>query len=637
MNIINFLNKKINNNKNFKILFIILLFSFTLFIFTYDISAKDPAKINIDKIDISEFPLITFYYTSFDNNNNFADAVSYEDIQIGENKILQYPIFDDGDYDHAPSNIVMIIDSSGSMKGSMEKVLNSAKTLINKMDDADKVQIIDFDSTIKKLTDFTDNKDDLLNAISQIKANGGTALYDSIITGLNEVKEKNGLKIVIVLTDGKDENAKGNGPGSKITLSSLESQIKKINIPVYTIGFGKGSDTKTLTEIANLSNGKFYNAENPESLAKVYDKIITYVHSLHSFSYITDNGKWDGTKREVIVKIDNLNFYKNFSYTAPKDKYWSYCFNKSGHYNASVISLSPDGQYIINMDNFIILDNKGERVAVIDKDWDTTDAFYVNYSGNFVVYVHGYGYRGELYKIDIPSKQIMHFNKEAIANVDGNFHKNYVYAPISLSKNGRYVLFTAKYDKDDNKLDKYYFILWDMQQNKVLWETSLKNSMEDWDEPGNCKISDNGISFITQDYNLFIVGVNGKVINKMLWDNTNLRFSYLDTTKDGKMFFARFNGDYVGLFSINGKLLWKNKVECNEKGGTISASQNGKYFAANGIHGPVIFDVNGKTLFKLNTEKEYKTYLGGNGISIIDDGTFIYSLGNRIYYRKLNK
>lgn len=628
----------LKTNKMVKLLFfflLIIVFAIFSSISTNIIFADDPVKINIENIDSSNFPLIYLYYSTLDSSGNFGDSISPDDVQIGENQILQ-KVWGDGDYDHVPSNIVLVIDSSGSMKGSMDNVLNSAKTIINKMDNGDSIEILDFDSTIKKIISFTKDKDNLLDSLNKIKADGGTALYDAINSGLEDLKDKTGLKIVIVLTDGKDENAKGNGPGSKLTFNKLVNSISNFKIPVYTIGFGKDSDMKTLQNIASISKGKSFNAKDPEELSNIYDNIITYVHSLHSFSYITDNGKWDSTKREIILKIDNLNYFKKFYYNAPESKFWSYCVNNDGSFDATNLAISPDGKYIIDADLFMVLNNLGERVFILNDDWSTTDAFNIFYSGNFMVYTHGYGFYGELYKLDIKNNQILHFNPEAIQSAQGDFHKNYNYQPISLSLNGKYVLFTAREDRNDESLKSYFFILYDIAQNKVIWENTFLNSMEDWDEPGDCNIANNGEVIINQDHNLFIVNSKGEETTKLMWEKTNIRFNKNLISSDGKFFFARF-GNNVALFTIDGKLLWKKVVEANEKGGQISISPNAQLFATSGINGPVVFDVKGNIVFKLSTSKIYGSYTGGNGVAILDDGTIVYSSGNRIYYRKISK
>ena len=610
-----------------KFLFLVLFLFFSFGV----LYGNEPAKIDVKSIDISQFPLIYLYYSTYDKDGNYSGSISRDDVQIAEDRILEY-VWGDGDYAHVKAHISLIIDSSGSMGEEMNNVLTAAKELVKKSDSADNIELIDFDSSIKKITDFTNDKDQLYNGLKKIKANGGTFLYDAIVKGITDLSHKDGLRMVIVLTDGKDENSRP-GHGSKTSFEELKRKLNKFKIPVYTIGFGKDSDEATLKTISSVSNGKFYKAENVETLTAVYEKIINYVHSLHGFSYISHNGKCDGSKREIILKIAHLNYFKKFYYKAFVSKYWSYPFsNRRDDFCASEIAISPNGKYIINMSDLVILNNKGERVFISNRYWDTTDAFNVHFSNGFINYVHGYGYNGVLYKYDMNKKVLREFNNDAVVKMAGDFHKNYLYAPLSLSKNGQYVVFAARKDRNDNKLDAYRFILCDFLKGKVLWERTAYKG--EFDEPGDIAVSDNGTVLINQDHNLFIFNKEGKLLKSLLWEKTNIRFEREDITGDGTRFLARF-GDSVALFSIDGKIIWKKKIESNEKGGAVSVSQNGRYYAVAGKKGPFIFDEYGKLLFSLGLNKEFSTYLGGNGISVINDGTFIFSLGSRIYYAKL--
>ena len=49
-----------------------------------------------------------------------------------------------------------------------------------------------------------------------------------------------GRKAIVLLSDGKDEDAPGKGPGSKLTATDIFEQLSKTNVAIYVIGLGKG-------------------------------------------------------------------------------------------------------------------------------------------------------------------------------------------------------------------------------------------------------------------------------------------------------------------------------------------------------------------------------------------------------------
>ena len=670
-------------------IFIFLLLFF--FVSLSLVSSDEIAKVNIQSLDKSQFPLLRIYYNTIDKNGKYADGISEDAVELFEDKFYA-KVWGDEDYDHAKSNIVMIIDSSGSMRGVMDKVLSAASSLLKEMDNADNIMLVDFDSKVKPLTDFTNDRDELLNTLSKIKANGATALYDSISAGIYKLSvnpDKNrGLNLIVLLTDGKDENASG-GPGSRTTLSQLETTLKASGVPVYSIGLGNGVDKKTLETIGRVSNGKTFYAKDTENLSNIYKDIIGYIHSLHRFEYITGNGKWDGTKRKVTIYLKELKKVINLEYSAPaKDKIadtldmfgnmasdlsfkgadikWSYCFvpfgGKSGRF-VSNVAISPDGKFIFDGEVLSILNSQGERIFL--GTFDSTDAFDINVSDHLYQYTHGYGYLGNLYNFDevrsladlktIKSKKPKGINMPAINYpallnaAKGKFHKEWLgidhpYNPVSISKNGRYIVFTAR--PDDQEYE-YYFLLYDMQDKAILWERGVYKG--DFGEPGTIKVSNNGFTIITQDYNIFGVNSKGLLKFKLMWEKTGMRFSRLDIDGKGNSFVGLYDynhSTYFGYFNLSAvksaegvavslKPTFSVKAEPNDKPGCISISQNGKYLGFNDKYGPKIYNGKGRRLWSLSFKNEIKSNDKGNGFYIIDNGTFVFSEANRFYFGKL--
>ena len=120
-----------------------------------------------------------------------------------------------------------------------------------------------------------------------------------------------------------------------------------------------------------------------------------------------------------------------------------------------------------------------------------------------------------------------------------------------------------------------------------------------------------------------------------MWEQTGKRFIRLAITGDGSKFIARLDEQQeVHVYVMNRNLLWKVESIRNEIGEPVDASANGKYFAVNDRFGPRIFDAQGNILFQ-NKQKEPVICGNGNNIAVADDGSFVYSLGTRMYYRKL--
>lgn len=181
-----------------------------------------------------------------------------------------------------PSSVVLLLDSSGSMRGQMEETLKSARTFIQGMPDDTRIQLIDFD-TEPKLLDGT-TKEAVSAKLDNLKAGGATALYDSILEGL-ELLEGKDRPALVVFTDGVDANSDDTGPGSYASLDEVMESVAGAGIPLYTIGFGPGHDNTVLLTLADLSRGRYYPADDQQALSKVFRAISGKLGSAFRATY----------------------------------------------------------------------------------------------------------------------------------------------------------------------------------------------------------------------------------------------------------------------------------------------------------------------------------------------------------------
>ncbi|KPJ72802.1 hypothetical protein AMJ52_05035, partial [candidate division TA06 bacterium DG_78] len=582
--------------------------SFVVFIGFFSAASAQLAKIEIQSVDISQFPVNYVYYTAKNLIGKDAGILGESDIKIYEDGVEQRLWVEEEE--RVPASLVLILDSSGSMKHAMQDVLIAAKNLVGKLDEKDHAEIIDFDSNVKVMQTFTNNKQALSSVLDAIVADGGTALYDATAQGIEDLTKRIGLKAVVLLTDGKDENAKGDGPGSTITLEQLKAKLTSANIPVYTIGLGEGIDKQVLETIASASGGKAYYAKDAEAVNKIYSEIITYLHSLHRFYYVTHNGKHDGTQRKVLVKTDNqLGIPKSeVSFTSPQATYWSYAFwPEKKEWGIPNIAMSPDGLYIVPLSVFAVLSNEGTRHYI---HWDGKDAYDGICTGKYVQY-RAHLHHGSLYEFDGKNLNEVDPNK-FITLASGIFQKDWGWNVKGMSKGAKFIVFASRPEIQGKY--KFHFMLYDMTEKKVLWVKHLYSA--EFDEPGAIAVADNGTCLITQDFNLFAIDKDGQLLFSWMWEQTGKRFRRLAITEDGSRFVTRLDEPQeVHVYDINGKLLWTVQSIPNDAGEPVDVSANGLYFAINDRFGPRIYDAQGNILFQ-DRQKEPVICESGNNIAV---------------------
>jgi len=169
-----------------------------------------------------------------------------------------------------PLEIVMLIDSSGSMKGQMKKALNATRKFIESLPEDASLRVVDFDTKPRPIKGKS--RAEVLKGLKGVRANGATALNDSILMGLDMLQGAD-RPALLVFTDGFDANYNDTGPGSKATKKEVLDRVSQAGIPVFTIGFGKGHDVNTLNRISSLSGGNYYPASDPNALSDAFSVI----------------------------------------------------------------------------------------------------------------------------------------------------------------------------------------------------------------------------------------------------------------------------------------------------------------------------------------------------------------------------
>ena len=196
-------------------------------------------------------------------------------------------------------DIIMAIDVSASMLAKDLKP-NRLDALKNVADEfiknrvSDRIGLVEYAGESYTKTPLTTDKSIILKSLREIKYNniieGGTAIGMGLATSVNRIKDsKSKSKVIILLTDGV------NNAGFIDPLTAAEL-AKEYEIKIYSIGLGTNGlalspvginargklnyaniqveiDEELLTQISEMSGGKYFRATNNSKLKEIYDEI----------------------------------------------------------------------------------------------------------------------------------------------------------------------------------------------------------------------------------------------------------------------------------------------------------------------------------------------------------------------------
>ena len=186
------------------------------------------------------------------------------------------------------TNIFFLIDNSGSMypeelcanseENDVEfKRLDFAVNLIDMLGSEANYGAGEFSGGYAQITPISNDCEGVKQKISDIRNKNqvfsGTEIAGAIKSAVAEFgsvrpSDKN---YIILLTDGMPSNYNAAAEKQAVELA------RSSGITVFTIGLGKEIDTEYLFNIAEDTNGQFFQASNADALENIYDKIQSFM------------------------------------------------------------------------------------------------------------------------------------------------------------------------------------------------------------------------------------------------------------------------------------------------------------------------------------------------------------------------
>lgn len=251
----------------------------------------------ISSVDVN---LVELNVSVFDDQGKFARGVKKEDFTVLEDGIPQQV----GGFDYSeslPISLGIVIDGSGSMKDAMPLVHQAAGEFVQKLvGEKDQGFVIEFRESPVLLAAMSKKPGDMIRAIAETRASGGTALYDSVVMGLYQFRSVPGKKAIVILTDGKDNH-------SSTDYDTLRRYARAAKVPVYFIGlnisFIEVALKGKMNELAGDTGGEAFFVGSAKSLPEIYRKIETEMRSQYFVSYLTTSRKPESEFRTVEVKL----------------------------------------------------------------------------------------------------------------------------------------------------------------------------------------------------------------------------------------------------------------------------------------------------------------------------------------------
>jgi VWFA-related protein len=267
--------------------------------------------------------LVNVLCSVFDKNtNSFVTNLMQEDFTVYEDGEKQ-EIKNFTREANLPLTIAMLIDTSRSVAPKLKFEQDAATSFFRSiLRETDRAMLVEFDSGVTLVQDFTNDPNKLARGISKLRAAGGTALYDAIqITCDEKLIRETGRKALIILSDGEDESS--TATLQQATEMALRAEATTFAISISKGGFfGVGGSEKgddVLEDIAKETGGRIFFPFKIEDLDEAFRQINQELRSQYSIGYLSTNPLRDGSYRKIEIKVSEggLKLSHRKGYYAP--------------------------------------------------------------------------------------------------------------------------------------------------------------------------------------------------------------------------------------------------------------------------------------------------------------------------------
>ena len=262
--------------------------------------------------------IVPLYVTVQDSDKRLVPELIKEDFEVLDNGApVTLTLFQN---EPEPFSVVVMLDTSGSMTGTLDLLQQAAEQFVIRLMPADKGMVGAFNDKIQfPLSDFTSSRDDLVGALRDVDFGNPTRLWDAVEASIEQLKRVSGRRVVVVFTDGDDNS-------SKIGLGKVLEEARAGETMIYAIGLQsvyfdgqrqvRSQPDRGLRKISDDTGGGYFELKRTDDLGPTFTRVAQELHSQYVLGFPPAiDGKLH--KLDVRVKKAGMTARARKSYLAP--------------------------------------------------------------------------------------------------------------------------------------------------------------------------------------------------------------------------------------------------------------------------------------------------------------------------------
>ena len=198
-----------------------------------------------------------------------------------------------------PIDVVLLVDTSGSMKGKpLEDAKTAARAFVGSLAPGDSVAVMGFSSSPALAMGFSDDLGSVAAAIDSLEARGETAVFDALYSAAQMISARGTRnRTIVLLSDGADTV-------SARTSSDALDAVRDAEVPVYAVTIESPEfDTRALVTVADASGGRAFVVEQSAELEARFASIAVELQNLYEVTFVSEEPNTVDLEIDVTAEV----------------------------------------------------------------------------------------------------------------------------------------------------------------------------------------------------------------------------------------------------------------------------------------------------------------------------------------------
>ncbi len=321
-------------------------------------ATADDGTVEVGEGDVVrvETALVTIPVSVMDRNGRYIPDLRQQDFRVFEDGVEHEVAYFASV--EKPFTVALVLDMSGSTQSRLDEIQDAAIAFVDQLRPDDRVMVVSFDDKVHVMSEPTNDRRVLRNAIRKTNTGGGTSLYDAVDFVINQrFNRMEGRKAIVLFTDGVDTTSKHATYQSNVTdAEELDALIYPVQYDTYeemsrgssngpmgrgsskteTVigilggilsggrigggmgggGRGSGGNNRSsnraayeradryLGDLAQKTGARRYRAESTRNLSQTFSLVAEELRRQYSIGYYPHTVAQSGQRRQIKVRVN---------------------------------------------------------------------------------------------------------------------------------------------------------------------------------------------------------------------------------------------------------------------------------------------------------------------------------------------